>query len=189
MNKYHIRIDGIESEGSFTYQELVDMGLFNLPERALKGIEVKRSRNKVFKPFKTYPFPESQSNDESFYVDEYGQIHRKEKKRKKQNLAYVDEYGQIVRPNNSGRSTSSNSTRTSNSTYRRSTPSNPTNTTNSTNNSDNSSYGDVFFRIFLTLIVLSIGIPLIIEADSEVVGGLIFIVGWCILSWIWGEFD
>ena len=107
MNKYHIRIDGIESEGSFTYQELVDMGLFNLPERALKGIEVKRSRNKVFKPFKTYPFPESQSNDESFYVDEYGQIHRKEKKRKKQNLAYVDEYGQIVRPNNSGRSTSS----------------------------------------------------------------------------------
>lgn len=43
MNKYHIRIDGVQSKDSYTYQELVDMGLFELDKN---GIEVKIQQTK-----------------------------------------------------------------------------------------------------------------------------------------------
>ena len=42
MDRYHIRIDGEQSTDSYTYQELVDMGLFELDANDLDGIEVKR---------------------------------------------------------------------------------------------------------------------------------------------------
>lgn len=45
MNKYHIRIDGVQSKDSYTYQELVDMGLFELDKN---GIEVKKNNRQNF---------------------------------------------------------------------------------------------------------------------------------------------
>ena len=103
MNQYHIRIDGEQSTDSYTYQELVEMGIFDLDNDSLNGIEVKKTTKANFTPLKSYCFLERQSSDSSYYVDEYGQIHRERPSQNSSNNgAYVDEYGQIVRPNNSG---------------------------------------------------------------------------------------
>lgn len=107
MNQYHIRIDGDQSTDSYTYQELVDMGLFELDADSLNGIEEKTTKPN-FTPLKSYCFPERQSNESSYYVDEYDQIHRKNASQSNDhNGAYVDEFGQIVRPNSPSRSSSS----------------------------------------------------------------------------------
>ena len=74
MNQYHIRIDGVQSPASYTYQELVDMGLFDLDNSSMNGIEVKKTSMPNFTPLKSYCFPECQSNVSSYYIDEYGQI-------------------------------------------------------------------------------------------------------------------
>lgn len=182
MNKYHIRIDGIESQGSFTYQELVDMGLFLLPERGLNGIEVKKTTNKVFKPLKQFYFPESLSNEDSYSVDEYGQIHRKEKKKKKQEGAYVDEYGQIVRPNAQRSRSSSTTTRSA---YTNSS----TSSNVSSNNSSNSNDDGITGKVCVTLIVLAIVIPIVVDMlDTEWCILPIF-VAYLVLKWIWGWDD
>lgn len=105
MNQYHIRIDGEQSTDSYTYQELVDMGLFELDADSLNGIEIKKTTNSNFIPLKSYCFPERQSNENSYYVNEYGQIQRRNiSPNNNHNGSYVDEFGQIVR------STSSNNT-------------------------------------------------------------------------------
>ena len=70
MNQYHIRIDGVRSPDPYTYQELVNMGLFELDNDSMNGIEVKTTSNPNFSPLKSYCFPESQSNDSSYYIDE-----------------------------------------------------------------------------------------------------------------------
>lgn len=105
MNQYHIRIDGEQSTDSYTYQKLVDMGLFELDADSLNGIEVKKTTKPNFSPLKSYCFPEWQSNESSYYVDEYGQIYRKNASQSNDhNGAYVDGYGRNVRPNGPSRS-------------------------------------------------------------------------------------
>ncbi len=68
MKRYNIRIDGRESVDSYTYQELVDMGLFELETN---GIEIKQSSQNSFMPLSSYCFLERQ------FIDEYGQIIRR----------------------------------------------------------------------------------------------------------------
>ena len=77
MDQYHIRIDGEQSIDSYTYQELVDMGLFDLDADSLNGIEIKKTTKSNFTPLKSYYFPECQSYGNSYYVNKYEQIHRK----------------------------------------------------------------------------------------------------------------
>lgn len=73
MNKYHIRIDGVQSTDSYTYEELVDMDLFELEA---EGIEVKNVFEHNFTPIRLYNFIEAQPEQSSYHIDEYGQIHR-----------------------------------------------------------------------------------------------------------------
>ena len=112
MNRYHIRIDGIVPSKLYTYQELVTMGLFDLDEKSMNGIEIKNAMHSLFSPLKSYNFPERQpSSSRSGYIDEYGQIHMNTTSKSGRNKgAYIDEYGQIVRPNvtNTSRPASSN---------------------------------------------------------------------------------
>lgn len=147
MNQYHIRIDGEQSTDSYTYQELVDMGLFELDADSLNGIEVKKTTKPNFTSLKSYCFPERQSNDSLYYVDEYGQIHRKNtSQRNDHNGAYVDEYGQIVRPNSPDSSSSSTSSSSSSS---------------SPNYSSNNDGWETFWRVIGTIIIIAIAISII----------------------------
>lgn len=68
MKRYNIRIDGSESANSYTYQELVDMGLFDLETN---GIEIKQDSQNNFIPLSSYCFSERP------VIDEYGQIIRR----------------------------------------------------------------------------------------------------------------
>lgn len=150
MNQYHIRIDGEQSTDSYTYQELVDMGLFELDADSLNGIEVKKTTKPNFTPLKSYCFPERQSNESSYYVDEYGQIHRKNtSQRNDHNGAYVDEYGQIVRPNSPDSSSSSSSSTSSSS------------SSSSPNYSSNNDGWETFWRVIGTIIIIAIVIAII----------------------------
>ena len=151
MNQYHIRIDGEQSTDSYTYQELVDMGLFELDADSLNGIEVKKITKPNFTPLKSYCFPERQSNESSYYVDEYGQIHRRNSSQSNDhNGAYVDEFGQIVRPNNSGSDSSTNSSSTNTN----------TSSTGSTYSSNDDGW-DTFWRVVGTIVVIGIVIAII----------------------------
>ena len=171
MNKYHIRIDGVQSKDSYTYQELVDMGLFELDKN---GIEVKNTTNKIFKPIKSFYFPECQSNDTSYYIDEYGQIHRKATSSSgANNGSYIDEYGQIVRPNNPTSSTTSSSTSASSGTG--------SNSSSSSSNDDN----DILWRIIATIIVLVVGIFIIANVEEGFWGYAISTVVVVVFYWIW----
>lgn len=96
MKRYNIRIDGSESVNSYTYQELVDMGLFELETN---GIEIKQSSQTNFMPFASYCFSERQ------FIDEYGQIIR-------QNVSTNSSYSSLT-------STNSNNQPSSNSDYLR----------------------------------------------------------------------
>lgn len=175
MNKYHIRIDGVQSKDSYTYQELVDMGLFELDKN---GIEVKNTTNKIFKPIKSFYFPECQSNDTSYYIDEYGQIHRKATSSSgANNGSYIDEYGQIVRPNNPTSSTTSSSTSASSGTGSNSSPS----SSSSSSNDDN----DILWRIIATIIVLVVGIFIIANVEEGFWGYAISTVVVVVFYWIW----
>jgi len=178
MNQYHIRIDGEQSTDSYTYQELVDMGLFELDADSLNGIEVKKTTKPNFTPLKSYCFPERQSNDSSYYVDEYGQIHRKNtSQRNDHNGAYVDEYGQIVRPNSPSRSSSSSSSSTS------------TSSSSSSSSGSNYSSGNdgwtTFWRIIGTIIV--IGLVIAISAGTSGYGTPIAVGGYYALRAIWND--
>ena len=151
MNQYHIRIDGEQSTDSYTYQELVDMGIFDLDTNSLNGIEVKKTTKPNFTPLKSYCFPERQSSESSYYVDEYGQIHRKNPTQSNSNNgAYVDEYGQIVRPNNSSNSSSTTSSST-----------NTNSSSSSPNYSSNDDGWETFWRIVGTIVVIGIVIAII----------------------------
>lgn len=175
MNQYHIRIDGEQSTNSYTYQELVDMGLFELDADGLDGIEVKNTTKSYFTPFKSFCFPEHQSNESSYYVDEYGQIHRKNQS---QNNGYVDEFGQIVR--STGYTHSSSDTSSS---IHTSSSSSSSSSSNSTSNSDISG------RIIGTILVLVIGIPILINVGFEGFwGSVIFVVGSMIIWGIWDKY-
>ena len=171
MNQYYIRIDGKQSNNTYTYQELVDLGLFELDVDSLRGIEVKKNTKSNYIPFKSYCFPERQSNESSYYVDEYGQIHRRNTGQSTNNNgAYVDEYGQIVRPNNS---TSSLSSSTSSS----STP--------SSNNSSSSDGRMNFGKIIGTIVVLIIGFAIASAIADEWIIAIPLIIGYWILKAIW----
>lgn len=176
MNQYHIRIDGEQSTDSFTYQELVDMGLFELDVDNLNGIEVKKTTQQNFTPLKSYCFPERQSNESSYYVDEYGQIHRKNANSNNgHNDAYVDEFGQIVRPNNPNRSSSSTSSSTNSS----------SSSSPSTNYSSGSDGWTTFWKIIGTIIV--IGIVIAISAGTSGYGTPIAVGGYYALRAIWND--
>lgn len=151
MNQYHIRIDGEQSTDSYTYQELVEMGIFDLDNDSLNGIEVKKTTKANFTPLKSYCFLERQSSDSSYYVDEYGQIHRERPSQNSSNNgAYVDEYGQIVRPNNSGSDSSTNSSSTNTN----------TSSTGSTYSSNDDGW-DTFWRVVGSIVVIGIVIAII----------------------------
>ena len=93
MNYYHIRIDGEQSANSYTYKELVDMGLFELDSINSNGIEVKQTTKNTFIPLRSFCFPEKQVRDNSYYVDEYGQIHRTNSTQSMSHEnGYIDEY-------------------------------------------------------------------------------------------------
>lgn len=118
MNRYYIRIDGEQSAGTFTYQELVDMGLFELDSNSLNGIEVKEITTPNFSPLILYCFPELQTIESSDCIDEYGQIHRNASNQNSgHNGADVDEFvdefddefGPIIRPDSSSSSRSGSS--------------------------------------------------------------------------------
>ena len=168
MNRYHIRIDGEQSADSYTYQELVDMGLFELDSENLSGVEVKKATNKVFKPFESFSFPERQSNKSSYYVDEYGQIHR----------------GDAASSSSSSTSpsfpSSSGSTNTSSSGL-----SSPTPSSSSSNSTSNSDGWDIFWRIIGTILVLVIGIPIIVNIGEGFWSYVVGAVGYFILKSIW----
>lgn len=127
------------------------MGLFELDADSLNGIEVKKTTKPNFTPLKSYCFPERQSNESSYYVDEYGQIHRRNSSQSNDhNGAYVDEFGQIVRPYNSGSDSSTNSS--------------STNTNTSSTGSTYSSNDDgwvTFWRVVGTIVVIGIVIAII----------------------------
>lgn len=165
MNQYHIRIDGEQSTDSYTYQELVDMGLFELDAESLNGIEVKKTATPNFTPLKSYCFPERQSTESSYYVDEYGQIHRKNANQNNDhNGAYVDEFGQIVRPHSPSRSSSSSS---------------------SSSYSSGRDGWTTFWRIIGTIIV--IGLVIAISAGTSGYGTPIAIGGYYALRAIWND--
>lgn len=166
MNQYHIRIDGEQSTDSYTYQQLVDMGLFELGKENLNGIEVKKTTNKIFEPIKSFCFPERQSNESSYHIDEYGQIHRGP--------------ASSSVPNNSTSSTTSSSS--SASTTSSSTGSSIPSSSSSSSNDDN----DMLWRIIATIIVLVIGILILTNVGLEGFwGSLIFVVAGCIIFSIW----
>ncbi len=171
MNRYHIRIDGEQSTGSYTYQELVDMGLFDLGADGINGIEIKKVTKPNFTPLRSYCFPEKQNDSSSYYVDEYGQIHRNNSTENNDQSAYVDEYGQIVRPNTD----TSSSTTTSSS-----------NNTTSSTSSNYSSSGDgwaTFWKIIGSIIV--IGLVIAIAAGTNGYGTPIAYGGYLALKAIW----
>ena len=166
MNQYHIRIDGEQSTDSYTYQQLVDMGLFELGKENLNGIEVKKTTNKIFEPIKSFCFPERQSNESSYHIDEYGQIHRGP--------------ASSSVPNNSTSSTTSSSS--SASTTSSSTGSSIPSSSSSSSNDDNY----MLWRIIATIIVLVIGILILTNVGLEGFwGSLIFVVAGCIIFSIW----
>ena len=156
MNQYHIRIDGEQSTDSYTYLELVDMGLFELDADSLNGIEVKKTTKPNFTPLKSYCFPERQSNESSCYVDEFGQIHRRNASQSNDhNGAYVDEFGQSVRPNRSSGSSSS-STRYSSSSSGH----------NYSSNKDGWETFCTFLRVIVTIVIIAIVIAIIVETGG-----------------------
>lgn len=164
MNQYHIRIDGVQSRDSYTYQELVDMGLFELDE---DGIEVKKTTNKIFKPIKSFCFPERQSIESSYHIDEYGQIHRGP--------------ASSSVPNNSTSSTTSSSSSTS-TTSSSTGSSNTPSSSSSSSNDDN----DMLWRIIVTIVVLAIGIPVLVNVGLEGFWGYaVVVVSYFILGSIW----
>lgn len=168
MNQYHIRIDGEQSADSYTYQELVDMGLFELDAENLSGIEVKKATNKVFKPFESFSFPERQSNKSSYYVDEYGQIHR------------GDADSSSSSSTSPSSPSSSGSTNTSSSGL-----SSPTPTSSSSNSTSSNDDWDIFWRIIGTILVLAIGIPILINVGEGFWSYVVGAVGYFILKSIW----
>ena len=178
MNQYHIRIDGEQATVSYTYQELVDMRIFELDADSLNGIEVKKITKPNFTPLKSYCFPERQSNESSYYVDEYGQIHRRNSSQSNDhNGAYVDEFGQIVRPNSPSSSSSSSSSSTS-------TNSSSTSSSGSTYSSGSDGW-TTFWRIIGTIIV--IGLVIAISAGTSGYGTPIAVGGYYALRAIWND--
>lgn len=169
MNQYHIRIDGVRSPDPYTYQELVNMGLFELDNDSMNGIEVKTTSNPNFSPLKSYCFPESQSNDSSYYIDEYGQIHIKHANKNSSNKG-TDEYRQIT-STNSHSPASGSSTRSGNS--------------SPSSNNYSSSNGSTFFRIIGTIIV--IGLVILIIAGTNATGTPIALGGYFALRAIWKD--
>lgn len=166
MNQYHIRIDGEQSTDSYTYQELVDMGLFELDKENLNGIEVKKTTNKIFEPIKSFCFPERQSNESSYHIDEYGQIHRGP--------------ASSSVPNNSTSSTTSSSSSTS-TTSSSTGASNTPSSSSSSSNDDN----DMLWRIIATIIVLVVGIFIIANVEEGFWGYAISTVVVVVFYWIW----
>lgn len=154
------------------------MGLFELDADSLNGIEVKKTTKPNFTPLKSYCFPERQSNESSCYVDEYGQIHRKNASQSNNhNGAYVDEFGQIVRPNSPSRSSSSSSSSTSTSS---------SSSSSSTSNYSSGSDGwTTFWRIIGTIIV--IGLVIAISAGTSGYGTPIAVGGYYALRAIWND--
>ena len=179
MERYHIRIDGEQSTDSYTYQELVDMGLFELAANDLDGIEVKKITKPNFTPLRSYCFSEKQKTEGSYYVDEFGQIHRRTT-RENNNLddAYVDEFGQIVRPNSNigGSSSGTSSSYSTNSSA-------STTSSSSSSNSSNSDGWTMFRRIIGTIIV--IGFVIAIVAWTNGYGTPIVYGGYLLLKEIW----
>ena len=149
MNQYHIRIDGVQPTNSYTYQELVDMGIFELDAN---GIEVKKTTESIFAPLKSYNFPEQQAYKCTYHIDEYGQIHKETSTQNNDhNGAYVDEFGQIIRPNRTEDSSA--------------TPSSSTNSS-STNDSSNESGWATFFRIIATIAIIGAVIAFVVSTGG-----------------------
>lgn len=154
------------------------MGLFELDADSLNGIEVKKITKPNFTPLKSYCFPERQSNESSYYVDEYGQIHRRNSSQSNDhNGAYVDEFGQIVRPNSPSSSSSSSSSSTS-------TNSSSTSSSGSTYSSGSDGW-TTFWRIIGTIIV--IGLVIAISAGTSGYGTPIAVGGYYALRAIWND--
>lgn len=173
MNQYHIRIDGEQATDSYTYKELVDMGVFELDAYRLNGIDVKKTTKPNFTPLKSYCFPERQSNESSYYVNEYDQIHvRNASQSNDNNGAYVDEFGQIVRPN-SPNCSSSSSTSTSHS----------SSSSSASNYSSGSDGWITFWKIIGTIIV--IGLVIAISVGTSGYGTPIAVGAYCALRAIW----
>lgn len=179
MNRYHIRIDGEQSAGSYTYQELVDMGLFELDANDLDGIEVKKITKPNFTSLRSYYFPEKQNTEGFYYVDEFGQIHRRATREdNNHNGAYVDEFGQIVRSNSNTAGSYSN-TSSSNSANNRT-----NNTSSSSSNySSNSGGWTTFWRIVGTIIVIGFVIGVVTGTNGY--GIPLAYGGYLLLKEIW----
>ena len=182
MNKYHIRIDGVQSVDSYTYQELVDMGLFDFGE---DGIEIKNVTSSNFSPLKSYYFTERNIiSNSSHRVDEFGEIPNKV-----HNGAYIDEYGQIVRPN---RSSNSMSNTTTTSSVNNSSSNSSSSSTNSNNSSSNNE-GELFLRIVGSIVVVAIGLWILFAMADADVGDFWSLIpmgiGYYILKLIWGWDD
>lgn len=141
------------------------MGLFELDSINSNGIEVKQTTKNTFIPLRSFCFPEKQVRDNSYYVDEYGQIHRTNSTQSMSHEnGYIDEYGQIIRTNNSNSSTH-NSSNTSN-----------TDTTNHSSSSPSSSpsNGMIKEKIIFTIMVSIGGLPMVLGAANG--GGVYFVI-------------
>ena len=184
MNQYHIRIDGLQAKETYTYQELVEMGLFELDA---DGIEVRNVTGVNFTPLRSYYFIERNvTNNSSVHVDKLG---NRSDGNKGRNNAYVDEYGQIVRPNIFS-DPASNTTNTSSVNNSSSSPlSSSTNSNNSSSNND----GELFLRIVGSIVVVVIGLWILfamVDADVGDFWSLIPMgIGYYILKLIWGWDD
>lgn len=168
MNQYHIRIDGEQSADSYTYQELVDMGLFELDADNVNGIEVKKAKNKVFKPFKSFSFPERQSNKSSYYIDEYGQIHRGKTtpSSSSSTLPSSPSYSGSINTSSSGLSS-------------------PTPSSSSSNSTSNSDGWDIFWRMIVTIII--VGLVIVISVVTSGYATPLAVGGYYALRAIWKD--
>lgn len=155
------------------------MGLFELDTESLNGIEIKITTKSSFIPIKSYCFPERQSNENSYCVDEFGQIHRRSQDTNK-NGSYIDEFGQIVRPNNSTPSSLS-STSTSG-------PSSSSSNNSPANDGETNS-GKIIGTIAVLIIGFVIAIAIADAGGGKWLTAIPIFVGYLILKAIWGWDD
>ena len=186
MNRYQIRIDGVQSVDSYTYQELVDMGLFDL---GVDGIEIKNVTSSNFLPLNSYYFAEKNiTNNSSNYAGEFSQK-QKSNTHKVRTRAYVDEYGQIVRPNVSSNDIDNVSNQSSVNTS----SSSSSNSTPNINNSSNSNDGELFWKIVGSIVIVAIGLWILFAMADADVGDFWSLIpmgiGYYILKLIWGWED
>ena len=184
MNQYYIKIDGLQANETYTYQELVDMGLFELDAN---GIEVRNVTEVNFTPLRSYHFIERNvTNNSSFHVDKFD---HKPSSYTGRNSAYVDEYGQIVRPNGS----SSSASNTTNATSANNSSSNTSSSSANSNNSSSNNDGELFLRIVGSIAVVAIGLWILFAMADADVGDFWSLIpmgiGYYILKQIWGWDD